>query len=161
LSLPVVTASPKAVELSPAPLPSDWIIEGTPHAVSARLAQSADRTSSVVTWTCTAGRFHWHYTVDETLYVTDGEVHVTDEKGKVRRLVAGDVAYFPAGSHSIWYVPETMTKIAFCRHSMPLMLGFALRAWNKLVRIVTGSSASSGLVGAAPVPSERVRATAA
>jgi uncharacterized protein len=154
--LPIVIASPNDAELAPAPINPDWIIEGTPQATSVRLARSTDCTCSVVAWNCTAGRFNWHYSVDETLYVTAGEVHVTDEKGQVRRLVVGDMAYFPAGSHSIWYVPDKVTKIAFCRHNMPLLFGFAMRAWNKLLRILSGGAPrGSGL------HQEGARATAA
>jgi uncharacterized protein len=157
----VVIVSPKDAELAPAPINPDWIIDGTPQATSVRLTRSTDGTCSVIAWRCTAGRFHWHYAVDETLYITGGEVHVTDEKGEVRRLVAGDLAYFPAGSHSIWYVPDVVTKVAFCRHNMPFLFGFALRAWNKLAGILAGGAGSSGLVSAAPVQAERARATAA
>jgi uncharacterized protein len=162
VSAPVVTVSAADAELDPAPIPSDWIIEGTPQTRSTRLAVSTDRTSSTIVWSCTAGRFNWHYTVDETLYVMSGEVLVTNEKGEVRRLGPGDMAHFPAGSHSIWYVPDYVKKIAFCRHSLPLHFGFALRVWNKLSRILTGSSAVGSQLERTPaVTDERARATAA
>ena len=80
MSKPVVFAAPADVELGPAPIPPDWIIEGKPQARSKRLAMSADGTSSVMAWSCTAGRFNWHYTVDETLHLISGEVFVTDER---------------------------------------------------------------------------------
>jgi uncharacterized cupin superfamily protein len=135
---PVVFAVPADLELKPAPIARHWIIEGNPQARSRRLSASADGTSSSMVWVCSAGRFHWNYTVDETLYIISGEVHVTDEKGDIRRLAAGDVAFFPAGSRSIWHVPHEVRKIAFCRHSMPLLCGYALRAWNKFLNVVTG-----------------------
>jgi uncharacterized protein len=135
---PVVFAVPESVELDPAPIPQSWIIEGTPQARSKRLTTSADRTSSVMAWSCTPGRFKWHYTVDETLHIFAGEVFVTDEKGAVHRLGPGDMAFFPAGSVSTWQVTQTVRKLAFCRHSMPFLLGFALRVWNKLGYIFYG-----------------------
>jgi len=160
--VPFVFASPADVELAPAAIPPHWIIEGAPQARSARLARSADGTASVVAWSCTAGRFNWHYGGDETLYILSGEVLVTDENGEVRRLGPGDMAFFPAGSLSIWHVPREVMKLAFCRHSIPRPLGFALRAWNKLGNILTGcSGGGSNLESRPAVRGEGARATAA
>jgi uncharacterized cupin superfamily protein len=140
VSEPVVFAVPADVELEPAPIPPDWIIEGRPQARSKRLATSADGTASVMAWSCTAGRFNWHYAVDEATHIISGEVFVTNEKDEERRLGPGDMVFFPAGSHSIWHVPHEVRKFAVCRHSMPRPLGTALRAWNKLVGILTGTA---------------------
>ena len=89
-----------------------------------RLAVSADGTSSIMAWSCTTGRFNWHYHVDETLHIISGEVFVTDENGLSRRLGPGDMVFFPAGSSSVWHVTKDVRKLAFCRHSMPWMLRF-------------------------------------
>jgi hypothetical protein len=35
-------------------------------------------------------------------------------------------------------VPVEVRKLAVCRQAMPLPFGFALRAWNKLGRIMLG-----------------------
>jgi uncharacterized protein len=128
----VVIAEPATVDLIPDPIRPAWIIEGAPEARSLRLAQSHDGASSVMAWSCTAGRFNWHYTVDETVHIISGEVFVTNEKGEVCRLGPGDMAFFPAGSRSTWRVPVEVRKLAVCRQSMPRPLGFALRAWNKI-----------------------------
>ncbi len=138
MSHPVVFAAPAETELQPAPLPPHWIIEGTPQARSKRLATSPDGAAAVIAWTCSPGRFNWHYVVDEILHIISGEVFVTDEKGESRRLGPGDVAYFPAGSSSVWHVTKEVRKLAICRHSMPCPLGFALRVWNKLAAILSG-----------------------
>ena len=135
---PIVFAAPADVELLPAPIPADWIVDGAPQAFSQRLAVSADGASSIMAWSCTPGRFNWHYVVDETLHIISGEVFVTDESGASRRLGPGDMAFFPAGSSSLWHVTEEVRKLAFCRHAMPRPLGFALRAWNKLAHIFGG-----------------------
>jgi uncharacterized cupin superfamily protein len=138
MSQPIVIAPPAEVELAPAPIPTDWILAGTPEARSRQLARSHDGASSVMAWSCTAGRFNWHYTVDETVHIISGEVFVTNEKGEECRLGPGDMAFFPAGSHSTWRVPVAVRKLAVCRQAMPLPFGFALRAWNKLARIMLG-----------------------
>jgi len=138
VSEPFVFAVPAEVELLPAPIPAHWIVEGAPQARAKRLAMSADGTSSVMAWSCTPGRFTWHYAVDETLHIISGEVLVTDENGHSRRLGPGDMVFFPAGSVSNWHVTEEVRKLAFCRHSMPRLFGLALRAWNKLAAILGG-----------------------
>jgi uncharacterized protein len=157
----VVFAAPAEAELLPAPIPPHWIVEGAPQARSKRLATSADGTSSVMAWSCTPGRFWWHYTIDETLHIISGEIFVTDEKGDSRRLGPGDMVFFPAGSSSLWHVTKDGRKLAFCRHTVPRPVGFALRAWRKLIAILSGPAedsdplASSQNVGA---DSERARA---
>lgn len=134
MSQPIVIALPAQVELAPAPIPADWILSGTPEARSRELARSQDGASTVMAWSCTAGRFNWSYTVDETVHIISGEVFVTNEQGEECRLGPGDMAFFPAGSRSTWRVPVEVRKLAVCRQAMPMPFGFALRAWNKLSR---------------------------
>ena len=138
---PVIFATPTDIELPSDPIRPNWVIEGSPQVRSKRVAESADGTSSVMVWSCTAGRFNWYYSVEETLHIISGEVFVTDEKGDVRRLGPGDMAFFPVGSRSIWHVPHQVLKLAVCRHRMPRPFGYLLRAWNKAVDIFTGFSA--------------------
>src|ERR1700677_5332879 len=102
MSMSIVIADPATVALEPAPIEPDWIMEGNPQARAKELARSDDGTSVVVAWSCTAGRFHWHYSVDETVHVISGEVFVTNDDGHERRLGPGDMAFFPAGSSSLW-----------------------------------------------------------
>jgi uncharacterized cupin superfamily protein len=90
-----------------------WVIEGNPQARSKRLAMSADGTSWIAAWSCNAGRFNWHYVVDETVHILSGEVFVTDEKGRERRLRPGDTAFFPAGT---WPVAGRMSAFEGGRH---------------------------------------------
>jgi uncharacterized protein len=134
----ITFAIPANMELKSAPIPAHWVIEGNPVARSRRLSGCPDTTSSTMVWTCTSGKFHWYYTVDETLYILEGEVFVTDHNEEVRRLGPGDLAFFPAGSHSVWQVTKDLRKIAFCRQSMPLLAGYGLRAFNKFINILTG-----------------------
>jgi uncharacterized cupin superfamily protein len=131
-------SDPTTVKLDAAPIEPGWIIEGTPQARSRELARSADGTSLVVAWACTAGRFRWHYRLDETVPVISGEVFVTDESGTDRRLGPGDMAFFPAGSRSLWRVPVAVRKLAICRHALPRPLGTIVRAWRRLVALAIG-----------------------
>ena len=147
---PIVFAYPADVELIDAPIAPEHIIEGTPRARSARLAIAADRTSSVMAWSCTTGRFTWYYSGDETLHVISGEAFVTDGNGEVRRIGPGDMVYFPAGSRSTWYVPNEIKKIAFCRHTIPWPLSLVLRTWKKLAYLATGFFSAQYLFASFP-----------
>src|SRR6202167_1508241 len=151
VSQTVIFAAPAEVELAPAPIPAHWIVDGTLQAYSKRLATSADGTSSIMAWSCTPGRFKWLYNVDETLHIISGEIFVTSEKGESRRLGPGDMAFFPAGSRSIWHVTKEVRKLAFCRHSMPRPLGYALRVWNKLAAILSGCAEDAEVLASRPV----------
>ena len=130
-----VAVNPATVELSSSPFPEEWVLEGAPQARATAIAHSRDGAMTVIAWSCTKGRFRWHYQVDEMAHILSGEVVITDQTGAERRLAAGDTAFFPAGSTSVWQVREDVRKIAVCRLAMPKPLGFALRAWNKLIRI--------------------------
>lgn len=144
MSLPVIFTVPADVALNPDPIRSDWVLEGAPQVRSKRVAESADGTSSTMVWSCTPGRFEWHYLVDEMLYILEGEVFVTDETGAVRRHGPGDMAFFPAGSISVWQVTRDLRKVAVCSHRMPRIFGYSLRAFNHLVDRLTGFSAGRG-----------------
>ena len=140
----IVIAAAATADLAPAPISPDWVLNGTPETRSKELARSHDRTSYVMVWDCTAGRFNWHYSKDETLVVISGEAFITNEKGEERRLGPGDIVFFPAGSSSTWRVTNYIKKVAFLRHTMPRPLGFGVLAWNKLLQIV-------GLTGRSPL----------
>ena len=148
------------VELLPAPIPAHWIVEGAPQARSKRLWTSVDCTASVIAWSCTPGRFNWHYKVDEILHILSGEVFVTDDKGQSRRLGPGDMVCFHAGSSSLWHVTKELRKVAICRHNIPWGLGFALRAWRKLTSILGApTEEGEGLESNPVLPGTAKRAT--
>jgi uncharacterized cupin superfamily protein len=138
VSSPVVIAEPATVTLVPDPIRPEWILEGAPQARSLSLARSRDGASSVMAWSCTAGRFNWHYTVDETVHIISGEVFITNEKNEICRLGPGDMAFFPAGSRSTWRVPNEVRKLAVCRHSMPWPLGIVVRVCSKVAELFAG-----------------------
>jgi uncharacterized cupin superfamily protein len=141
VSRSIAFADPATVELVSNPIPPSWILDGAPQARSKQLAESADGTSMIMAWSCTAGSFTWNYAGDETVHIISGEVFVTDGDGAVRRLGPGDMAFFPAGSRSTWRIPQEVRKLAVCRHGMPRPFGTLLRVWNKLTDRASGFSA--------------------
>jgi uncharacterized protein len=126
-----------SAELSPAPIPTEWIIEGQPIARNRLIFASSDGSSSTLLWDCTPGRFNWFYDVDETICLLAGEVTVVDAAGTHHQLSAGDVFTFPAGSRFEWTVPSYVRKIAFVHAPLSrkiLLLKRLYSAFGKLLR---------------------------
>lgn len=121
------------------------VIEGAPVARSVQLTESADGLVSTHIWDCTAGRFHWNFGVDEIVHILDGEVHVTDDHGQTITLGVGDVGHFALHSHTVWYVPDYVRKLAFHRTPKPVPL--PVRAVRKLARMMS----TRGVAAALPV----------
>jgi uncharacterized protein len=125
-----------SASLLPAPIPPEWILAGKPEARNTTLATTQDRTSSIIVWECTAGRFEWHFSKDETLIVISGEMFVTTESGEEKRLGLGDVGFFPAGCSCSARIDDHVRKIAVLRTDLPLPLSIGARAWHRLLMIV-------------------------
>jgi uncharacterized cupin superfamily protein len=131
------------------PIHAGWILDGAPVARLQLLSSSADGTASTYLWDCTAGRFNWFYSFDETFHVLEGEVKLKYPSGTSHRVVAGDTVFFPAGSSAEWTVDNYVRKLAFCRTPIPSYLTFARQVVRRLKRLARGGSgkdAGSGLL---------------
>jgi uncharacterized cupin superfamily protein len=140
----VVMLTPAMVELEPEPFPPSWIVSGSPQARCAKVVRSHDRTSHIVVWDCTPGSFKWHYGMDEAIVIISGEAFMINDKGEERRFGPGDLGFFPAGTSCTWRITEHLRKVGVLRESVWRPLGFAVKAWHKLLRIV-GLSGESAL----------------
>ncbi|TPQ40926.1 cupin [Bradyrhizobium guangdongense] len=138
------------VELKPAPIEPSWIIEGNPQASSHALSTSADGTATSLIWHCTEGKFNWYYDFDETIMILEGSIVLESEGMQPKRYGVGDVIFFRDGAHAKWHVEGHVKKIAFCRKTNPVWLGFVIRVINKLKKmfLAPGERGSAGLVGA-------------
>jgi uncharacterized protein len=137
-------------EWTPSPIQRTWILEGAPVARIQFLSESADGTASTWFWDCTAGRFNWFYSFDETLHILEGGFGLKDLiSGATRRLTAGDVIYFPQGARAEWTVDRYVRKLAFCRTALPSYLVAARNAARRVKRAVRGqaghTAAGSGM----------------
>jgi uncharacterized cupin superfamily protein len=143
-----ITSGTEAPPFIAAPINASWILAGEPVARVALLSSSADGTASTYYWDCTAGRFNWYYAFDETLHILEGFVTLKAPSGDLRRVVAGDTVFFPAGSQAEWTVEEYIRKLAFCRTPLPDYLISVRNIGRKVKKLVTGGKPqeSSGLL---------------
>ena len=137
------------VELAPRPIEPSWIVEGKPTASATTLSQSADGTASTIIWHCTEGKFNWYYDFDETILILEGSIVLENDAMRPTRYGPGDVVFFKDGAHAKWHVDGHVKKIAFCRKTQPVWLGFTLRVVNKLKRMMlpTGGHRAASLMG--------------
>ena len=127
------------VNLAPRPIEPSWIIEGNPVAQACVLSKSADGLATTMVWECSKGRFNWYYDFDETILILEGSIVLESDTMKPTRYGPGDVVFFRDGAHARWHVEGRVRKLAFCRTTQPFVLGFALRAFNKIKRTLTPS----------------------
>lgn len=130
----VIMGTAESCELNPEPISGPCILSGNPVARSKVVARSKDWSSSVVIWDCTAGSFRWHYGQDEVIVIVSGDMVLLLPDGTERRFSAGDYVFFPAGSVAQWRVDSYIRKVALLKEPMWRPLGFAMKAWNKILR---------------------------
>ena len=135
------------VKLEPDSIPKEWLISGKPETRSKILGRTKDMLGLVILWECGAVSYKWHYNYDEAYIVLSGEGFMTDVHGVERRYGPGDLAFFPAGTDSTWRHPDHFRKVAVLKEPVPLPMGYALKAWNKFLRVI-GLAGKSGMVAA-------------
>ena len=138
-------------DLAPRPIEPSWIIEGNPVAQSSILSKSADGLASTIIWQCTEGKFDWYYDFDETILILEGSIVIESDTLNPTRYGPGDVIFFKDGAHAKWHVEGRVRKLAFCRKTQPVLLGFALRVFSKIKRTLmpSGKRQPANLMGSA------------
>lgn len=119
------------VDLEASSINPAWVIEGSPQTRWKLLFSTDDGIAQTGIWDCTAGKFHWHYHLDETIHVLEGGMTITF-RGTVRDVHAGDMIFFPAGSKAIWNVEHYVRKIAWLRQPVPYPANLAVRIFNRI-----------------------------
>ena len=135
MSRALIEIAKLTVDLTPRPIEPSWIIEGKPEATWCVLSQSADGLASTMVWHCTAGKFNWYYDFDETILILEGGIVLESDTMPPTRYGPGDVIFFKDGAHARWHVESFVKKLAFCRKTQPVWLGFALRVVLKLKKM--------------------------
>ena len=128
-----------AVTMTPRPIEPSWITEGNPVAQSCVLSKSADGLASTMVWECSEGKFDWYYDFDETVLILEGSIVLENDEMRPTRYGPGDVIFFKDGAHAKWHVEGRVRKLAFCRKTQPVLLGFALRVFSKIKRTLMPS----------------------
>ncbi len=136
MSESILSSTLEKVELEPGTIPKEWVISGAPETRSKILGRTRDMLGLVIVWECGAVSYKWHYNQDEAYIVLSGEGFMTDVHGVERRYGAGDVAFFPAGTDSTWRHPDHFRKVAVLKEALPRPAGYAVKAWNKLLRVL-------------------------
>src|ERR1700694_3140120 len=134
MSRALIETAKLAVNLTPRPIEPSWITEGNPVAQSSVLSTSADGLASTILWQCSEGKFDWSYDFDETILILEGSIVVESDTMSPTRYGPGDVIFFRDGAHAKWHVEGHVRKLAFCRKTQPVLLGFALRVFSKIDR---------------------------
>jgi uncharacterized cupin superfamily protein len=124
------------VDLKPSPIEPSWIIEGNPEARSSLLSTSECKTAWTLIWSCTEGRFNWHYDFDETIMILEGSIVLESDGMPPKRYGVGDVVFFRSGASVKWHVEGYVKKVAFCRLTNAPVLGYAIRAINKFKSVI-------------------------
>jgi hypothetical protein len=135
MSRNLIETAKLAVDLTPRPIEPSWIIEGNPAASACDISSSTDGLATTIVWHCTEGRFNWYYDFDETILILEGSIVLESDNMGPTRYGPGDVVFFRDGAHARWHVEGHVKKIAFCRKTSPVWLGFAIRAIGKLRRM--------------------------
>jgi uncharacterized protein len=150
MSRALIETTNLVVDLTPRPIDPSWIIEGTPEAKWNVLSKSADGLASTMVWECSEGKFNWFYDFDETILILEGSIVVESDTMAPTRYGPGDVLFFRDGAHARWHVEGRVKKLAFCRKTQPVAVGFALRVFSKLKRTLlpSGKRQSASLMGA-------------
>jgi len=117
-------------------IPPQWLLSGQPETKHKLLGKTRDRLGYAMLWECGAVSYKWHYSEDEAYIVLSGEGFMTDEKGVEHRFGPGDVAFFPAGTNAVWRHPDHFRKVAVLKEPIWPSSALALKAWNKLLRML-------------------------
>jgi uncharacterized protein len=148
MSRALIETANLVVNLTPRPIEPSWIIEGNPEAQCSVLSKSADGLASTMVWQCTEGKFNWYYDFDETILILEGSIVLENAAMRPTRYGPGDVIFFKDGAHAKWHVEGHVRKLAFCRKTQPVLLGFALRVFSRIKRTLmpSGKRQAAGLM---------------
>ena len=137
---PLLRGTPKSAAFLPAPIEPSWIEAGDPRARCVVLAVTDDRLATTVHWDCTAGRFTWRYSTDETIYILEGGCSLKQKGVPEMRLGPGDSAHFSRGAAVTWTVDSYVRKIGFYKSAPPRAVGLGIRILRGALRRLRGSS---------------------
>ena len=117
-----VQVSTPPAALPDMPINPEWILKGNPVAKGTILIQSEDKKMSSGVWECSPGEFSWIFVWDEFARLSEGEVKIEEEGGKVHHLKARDLVHFAVGMKTRWQVIRTVRKTFVLRTAEAFVL---------------------------------------
>ena len=105
----------KTVVLPPEEIPQK-ILEGRPTFAHTLLWESEDGSCLSGIWTSTVGKWEVVWPWDETCYILEGQVEMTDHLGKSVILNPGDFYHARKGSKHMWNKIQPIKKLMFIIH---------------------------------------------
>ena len=141
---PAIVVASANVILKPAPITPAWILDGNPQARNRELSHSADWGAWTMVWDCTAGKFEWHYDIDETVHFIEGSVTIEADGMPARVFGPGDVIFFAAGSKATWEIESYIRKVAFCRKTLPAPVQVLQKIYSRVRKLVSRDVVSLG-----------------
>jgi len=107
---PVAHVDVGRAELKPWELPEDWHLEGDSSARGVVVSRSPDARLLRGIWEAQPSTFRFLFDSDETMVVLSGRMTITPDGGEPVELMPGDMAFFAAGTQTVWKVHEPMRK---------------------------------------------------
>jgi uncharacterized protein len=145
-----IVAHPDATALLPAPIDAAWRFgDGEVQTEAAEIARSADGATAVYLWQTSRAHYRWEHASDETVVILEGHVHLRDEDAPAsdeRRLGPGDVAFFPAGARTVWFVPDHLRKVSTLTRPLPGPLARALNGLRFAKRLAAVAARTASRV---------------
>jgi hypothetical protein len=108
--------------LDPWPIPENQILSGKPEANGSVLWQSEDKRLLNGIWECTPGSFTWDFTWNETIYLLEGNILLTDSDGNKTEVSPGDLIFVPAGTKVTWEISKHVRKAYHISSDAPVEL---------------------------------------
>ena len=105
----------KTVELSPGEIPQK-VLEGRPTTGETLLWSSDDGSRLSGIWSSTIGKWEVVWPWDETCYILEGQLEMTDHLGKSVILNPGDMFHCIKGAKHIFNVLQPVRKLMFLFH---------------------------------------------
>ena len=118
----IVSVNAPSTQLDSWPIPKELVVSGDPQAHGLFMWQSDDKRLGSGVWSCTPGSFNWDYTWDETIYLREGEVTITDQDDNRNTYQGGDMIFIPTGTKTRWDVTKTVRKAFHLRSDAPVEL---------------------------------------
>lgn len=90
---------------------SDTPIQGATHPVAYTAYTDPSGVFTVGVWACDAGTLRIdNLAIDESCYLIEGEVIITDSNGNTERFVAGEAFLLVRGFVGTWHMPVPIRK---------------------------------------------------